>query len=429
MYGLSVGASRPVQRDTALFMWSRLRVQIGGACLFQAIPYCVGVIISGDFWPTNALVTMGAVLVCTIIAGGFYRNLSRHPGIQASAYVLPCVILPFGIMALFLMLTMPGFARSVFFSSLVVNIIWYYAVFFMVQRQRDIKIGIPPFGTVEQPEGFRGVRFVALDQPQAGPRVDAIVVDLSEPLPDDWESALAEYALSGVPVYDMRQFCESLSGRVRIDHISHNHFGALAPLTSYLRLRRIVDKVAALFALVIMSPLFVIVAAIIRMETPGPAIFRQERIGYRGQIFSVLKFRTMRCLDESIADRRLQAITRTDDSRITHFGRFLRRTRIDELPQIVNIIRGEMSWIGPRPEAVALSTWYQKEIAFYRYRHIVPPGITGWAQVNQGHVADVDAVRLKLQYDFYYVKHFSLWLDIHIAMRTIKTVVTGAGSK
>lgn len=429
MHGLSLVSYMPVSQGSALFVWSRLRVQIGGACLFQVIPYCVGVIISGDIWPKNALVTMVAVLTCTIIAGGFYRNLSRHPGIQASAYVLPCVVLPFGIMAFFLMLMEPSFARSIFFSSLIVNIVWYYAVFFMIQRQRHIEVGIVPYGNVERPEGVRGVRFVEVDQPLSGPGVDAIVVDLSEPLPEKWESALAEYALSGVPVYDMRQFNESLTGRVRIDHISHNQFGALAPLTSYLRLRRIADKIAALLALVILSPLLMIVAAIIRMETPGPAIFRQERIGYRGQIFWVLKFRTMRCLDETIDDRRLEAITRKDDSRITPFGRFLRRTRIDELPQIGNIIRGEMSWIGPRPEAVSLSTWYQSEIPFYRYRHIVPPGITGWAQVNQGHVADVDAVRLKLQYDFYYVKHFSLWLDVHIVMRTIKTIITGAGSK
>lgn len=429
MHGWSTVSHVPVSQGAALFLWTRLRVQIGGACLFQAIPYCVGVIVHGDVSSTNTLVTMAAVFLCTIVAGGFYRNLSRHPGIEASAYVLPCVVLPFAVMVFLLMLVQPGFSRLIFFSSLAVNIVWYYAVFFMIQRQRDIVVGTLPFGNVERPEGIPGVRYVTLDQPQPVSTVDAVVVDLSDPLPGPWEGALAEYALSGVPVYDMRQFNESLSGRVRIDHISHNHFGALAPLTSYLRLRRIFDKIAAVLTLVILSPLLAVVAAIIRMETPGPAIFRQERIGYRGQTFSVLKFRTMRCKTEPSADTRLQAITQKDDLRITPFGRFLRRTRIDELPQIVNIIRGEMSWIGPRPEAVVLSTWYQQEIAFYRYRHIVPPGITGWAQVNQGHVSDVDAVRQKLQYDFYYVKHFSLWLDIHIIMRTIKIVFTGAGSK
>ncbi|MEY4722300.1 MAG: hypothetical protein RIQ46_2025, partial [Pseudomonadota bacterium] len=104
-------------------------------------------------------------------------------------------------------------------------------------------------------------------------------------------------------------------------------------------------------------------------------------------------------------------------------------TRIDELPQAINVLKGEMSWIGPRPEAAKLSEWYEAEIPFYRYRHVVRPGITGWAQVNQGHVAEIDDIRTKLQYDFYYIRNFSLWLDILIIMKTAKTVFTGFGHK
>jgi lipopolysaccharide/colanic/teichoic acid biosynthesis glycosyltransferase len=122
-------------------------------------------------------------------------------------------------------------------------------------------------------------------------------------------------------------------------------------------------------------------------------------------------------------------MTLPGDSRITKLGRFLRKSRIDELPQILNILRGEMTWIGPRPEAVALTRWYEAKLPFYHYRHIVRPGISGWAQVNQGHVAEVDAVRSKLQYDFYYIKNFSLWLDILITMRTIITMMTGYGAR
>ena len=107
----------------------------------------------------------------------------------------------------------------------------------------------------------------------------------------------------------------------------------------------------------------------------------------------------------------------------------MRRSRIDELPQIINIIRGEMSWIGPRPEAVQLSEWYEDEIPFYRYRHIVRPGITGWAQVNQGHVAEINDVNIKLHYDFYYIKFFSFWLDVLITIRTIGIMLTGFGAK
>ena len=110
-------------------------------------------------------------------------------------------------------------------------------------------------------------------------------------------------------------------------------------------------------------------------------------------------------------------------------GRFLRQYRLDELPQIINILRGDMSWIGPRPEAISLAEWYEREVPFYVYRHIVRPGITGWAQVHQGNVAAVDAARLKLEYDFFYIKHFSFWLDAVIVMKTLRTIVTGFGSR
>jgi lipopolysaccharide/colanic/teichoic acid biosynthesis glycosyltransferase len=158
--------------------------------------------------------------------------------------------------------------------------------------------------------------------------------------------------------------------------------------------------------------------------------FRQIRRGYRGRIFHVLKFRTMRHDAPEPGDcARSSAITRTRDPRITRIGQVLRRTRIDELPQIWNVLRGEMSWIGPRPEAIALSEWYMTELPFYTYRHIVRPGITGWAQDNQGHVADLDAVHEKLHFDFFYIKNFSGWLDLLILWRTIGIVFSGFGAK
>ena len=142
----------------------------------------------------------------------------------------------------------------------------------------------------------------------------------------------------------------------------------------------------------------------------------------------MFKFRSMREAGD-VTDAREAAMTRDDDARVTRIGRHLRRYRIDELPQVINIIKGEMSWIGPRPEAVPLSHWYESELPFYRYRHIVRPGITGWAQVRQGHVADVEDVLWKLQYDFYYIKNFSFWLDILIVARTIRTILSGFGAR
>ncbi|MBA3835552.1 MAG: sugar transferase, partial [Sphingomonas sp.] len=191
--------------------------------------------------------------------------------------------------------------------------------------------------------------------------------------------------------------------------------------------KALIDFVFAVLILPLVLPLMAVIAAIIRLDSDGPALFRQKRVGHAGRDIIVYKFRTMRTV--AIEDARESAMTREDDVRIPKEGRVLRTLRIDELPQIFNILKWEMSWIGPRPEAEVLSVWYTSELPFYRYRHVVKPGISGWAQVNQGHVAQVGEVHEKLQYDFYYIKYFSPWLDTLILLRTIKTMLTGFGSR
>lgn len=165
-------------------------------------------------------------------------------------------------------------------------------------------------------------------------------------------------------------------------------------------------------------------ALAIRIVDGGPVLFRQTRIGLGGRPFTMLKFRTMR---SDTDETRLYTVP--NDSRVTRLGRFLRRYRIDELPQIVNILRGEMSWIGPRPEAIELAEWYESQIPYYSYRHVVRPGISGWAQVHQGNVGEVKAATGKLQFDFYYIKYFSPWLDILIAAKTVQIILTGRGAQ
>jgi lipopolysaccharide/colanic/teichoic acid biosynthesis glycosyltransferase len=246
-------------------------------------------------------------------------------------------------------------------------------------------------------------------------------------LPDEWEVFLAEAALAGRIVYQVKQLAESLTGRVEIENLSENSFGSLVPARGYFYLKAVIDSCAAVLLLPVLLPVMVLIAIAIHFDSKGPALFRQRRIGHRGQQITVYKFRTMR--EGSRGDERTAAITHDDDERITRIGTFLRKFRLDELPQVFNILKGEMSWIGPRPEAEPLSMWYRSKIPFYRYRHVVKPGISGWAQVNQGHVAEVDQVHRKLQYDFYYIKYFSPWLDLLILVRTLKTVLTGFGSR
>jgi lipopolysaccharide/colanic/teichoic acid biosynthesis glycosyltransferase len=230
-------------------------------------------------------------------------------------------------------------------------------------------------------------------------------------------------------VMHVKQMEESLTGRVAIEHLSQNTLGSLIPGIVYAKIKRAGDLMLALIAAPLLAPFLLAIALLIRLDSKGPVIFKQQRMGFRGRPFLMYKFRTMRHESSSPVDAREAAITHDDDDRVTRLGRILRQYRIDELPQIINILRGEMSWIGPRPEAIELSEWYERELPFYRYRHIVRPGITGWAQVKQGHVAYVDDVLWKLHYDFYYIKNFSFWLDVLIIGGTLRTVLSGFGAR
>jgi len=370
----------------------------------------------------------GVLAVC----GGFYmlRSLTIFPGIRASYYILPTFTSAYGIaLAVFFLLRLE-YNRIYFVLSFIICIAWFYIVYFMLQRQQTISVGVVPYGDVASLREIGSIDWLMLEKPGGNGEIyDALAADFRADMPDEWERFLADSALQGVTVFHVKQLRESLTGRVEIEHLSENNFGSLIPAAAYLKLKMLLDFLGALIAIVPLLPIFAAVALAVRLDSPGPIFFRQRRIGFRGEPFTVFKFRTMTHNATPEEDVRDHAITRVGDLRITRIGRFLRRARIDELPQLINILRGEMSWIGPRPEVEILSKWYETELPFYRYRHIVRPGITGWAQVNQGHVADVQEVLGKLHYDFYYIRNFSLWLDVLIAIRTTRTMLTGYGSR
>jgi lipopolysaccharide/colanic/teichoic acid biosynthesis glycosyltransferase len=166
-----------------------------------------------------------------------------------------------------------------------------------------------------------------------------------------------------------------------------------------------------------------LVALAVWWDSPGPVLFWQERMGQGGKPFWMVKFRSMRVQPAGTQ------FARAGDQRLTRVGKWIRRFRLDELPQLWHVLRGEMSLIGPRPEQVPFAQEFSQCIPYYMCRHLVKPGITGWAQVNQGYAAGVQETRLKLEYDLYYVKYLSLWLDGLIIAKTIKTIMTGFGSR
>ena len=309
------------------------------------------------------------------------------------------------------------------------TVVWIFITQAVYRPYRTIRLGIVPGGEVDSLRDISQVTWLPLETPALpSGKLNGLIVDLRQDLDPRWERFIADCALRGIRIFHVKQIREWLTGRLEIAHLSENTLGSINPDGLYLKVKLGLDWVLALLALILLFPALLLVGIAIRLETPGPAIFRQTRIGFRGRPFEVLKFRTMHH-GGGPGDTLDSAVTTDADPRITRLGKFLRRTRIDELPQIVNVLKGEMSWIGPRPETVPLSKWYDNQLSFYRYRNIVRPGISGWAQVNQGHVTAVDQTLEKLHYDFYYIKNFSPWLDVLIAFRTIGIMLTGFGSR
>lgn len=411
-------------------LWHRVRLQLGvGLLLAVAIPYLVRLRQEVGHADLDSL---NNSLVGTIVAlvGGYYafRRVSYYPGVRASYHILPTFAVSYGLVLVGFFFARLDYSRLHFLTSFLLCVFWYYVVYFKLQRQHTLRIGIVPAGEVEQLLDIPDVHWVTLTAPIKNEPYDAIVADLRADIPDEWERFLADRALAGNLVMHVRQMEESLTGRVAINHLSENNLGSLIPGIVYAKVKRLWDLALAAVAIPLLAPLLLVAAIVIRLTSRGPILFIQERMGYQGRPFRMYKLRTM-TMAAPVEDPRLAAITQDEDARVTRIGRYLRRYRIDELPQIFNIFTGEMSWIGPRPEAVPLSRWYESELPFYRYRHIVRPGITGWAQVRQGHVAEVGDVLWKLQYDFYYIKNFSFWLDLLILARTFRTVVGGIGAR
>ncbi len=412
-------------------LFTRRRFQFVGALACGAIlPWTLrGPVLPGTMTEWASVNTLVGNVVAITIAFWMRLSIETYPGIRRSYVIFPAALTGHGMVLTWFVLTRYHYDRVGLAGGFVLHVFWLYLLYVYAERRIRRRYAVVPFGNVDRLFKMDQIDWLSLSRPRLHDtrNCTAIVADFSAKLPDEWEAFLADAALDGRVVYQVKQLWESLSGRVDIEHLSENSFGSLVPMRGYFYLKSLIDFTVAVLVLPIALPLMATIAVAIQLDSPGTILFRQKRIGHAGKLITVYKFRTMRPV--SIDDERQAAMTGDDDDRITRVGRALRKLRLDELPQIINILKWQMSWIGPRPEAEVLSRWYTDDIPFYRYRHVVKPGISGWAQVNQGHVAEMDQVHEKLHYDFYYIKYFSPWLDVLIVFRTIKTVLTGWGAR
>jgi sugar transferase (PEP-CTERM system associated) len=260
--------------------------------------------------------------------------------------------------------------------------------------------------------------------------VDELVVALTERRAGSMPlRQLLDCKVSGTKVYDLATHFEKTLGQIRVDYLNASWlifgdgFNQGAWRTA---VKRVFDIVSATVLCLISAPVMLIAAVCIKLESSGPVLYRQERVGQNGRCFSIAKFRSMRTDAEKDGKPVWAA---ANDNRVTRVGQIIRRLRIDELPQLFNVLRGDMSLVGPRPERPFFVEQLTQEIPFYALRHSVKPGVTGWAQVRYAYGATIEESQEKLQFDLYYVKNHTLFLDLVVLLETVGVVLTGKGAR
>jgi sugar transferase (PEP-CTERM system associated) len=260
-------------------------------------------------------------------------------------------------------------------------------------------------------------------------RIDRVIVAITDRRGVVPVSELLQLRLMGIKIEDATALLEKISGKIEVDQLypSSLIYGEGFRQRSMERaLRRGFSILISATALLIVSPILPLIALAIKLTSPGPVIYKQERVGYRGKTFYCYKFRTMR----QDAEANTGAVwAGANDPRVTSVGGFLRKVRLDEIPQLWNVLKGDMSFVGPRPERPSFVKMLTDSIPYYHLRHVVRPGLTGWAQIKYRYGASIEDAKEKLRYDLYYIKQMSLGLDLLIAFETIKIVLLRRGSQ
>lgn len=412
-----------------------VRILVGWlvVCILPAILLFWSYILANNILITqiNSVVSTSVALTLTLIG---LERLTQFPGQKSMVTVLPTLLASGLLVGLILLIFRLPYSVYYLSASAVLGLLFCFVSQVYLRAVTQATIGYVPIGRCQSLLDITDVRWVELTpcfEPASHARIPfhAVVADLADKgLTAEWEHLLAETALQGTPVYNVLQVRESLTGRLPIKHLYENNLGSLLPSQGYLLAKRLLDTVVVLLTAPIVLPLALLLALAIKWESRhsgGTVLFKQQRIGQGGRLFTMYKFRSMIATAEANGSQ----MATDADLRVTKFGCFIRKTRLDELPQFINVLKGEMSLIGPRPEQLDFVKQFNETIPFYRYRHIVRPGISGWAQVMHGYASDEDETKVKLEHDFFYIKNFSLTLDLLIVIKTIQTMMTGFGAR
>jgi UDP-GalNAc:undecaprenyl-phosphate GalNAc-1-phosphate transferase len=400
-------------------LWIATALQAGPSGIFLFVRHDV----APD--PARMVFILGFTLAFLV---AFLTNLQtlKVPQFNFFNHIIAINLLTYSFLGLALStLRLPLVSREVFLSEFFASSALLVAYYLLKNRLFPLRTGVLHGAPLEP---FR--RHPALDAQRVGPtgehsgNFELVIANLRGEIDPRTAHLLVKLAQKRIPVHDVDSFIEALWGHIPLGRLTAAEIEAFLPPPLYQRIKRI-GELALIFCLLpLIAILALAIAIAIRLDSPGPVLFQQQRTGFKGASFTMFKFRSMIVNDNSGI-----SFAEKKDKRITRVGVVLRHLRLDELPQLWNVVRGEMSLIGPRPEQEQFTKRFNQLIPFYEFRHTIPPGISGWAQVMHGYAASDEQTRSKLEFDFYYIKHMSAWLDMVILIKTLRTIIIGSGSR
>ena len=360
-----------------------------------------------------------------LTAGSASLRIKRFSFREQLSIAIFVITMVMALLLSFITIGRTYYSRKYLVIFYLFTVFWIGLGLYLYRNPRTLFYLICPIGLGFKLAEQGSRRWEMLRYPELHKKCDGIIIDYHEQIPPEWMRFIAYVSLSNIPIYHAAAVYEKVTGRISLHHLSSGIVSGFKVPKVY----SFIKHFAECCLIILFSPIILFLSLfafiVIKLNSKGSAFFIQERVGKSGKPFKMYKFRTMVTESEAKGAK----FTSSNDSRIIPMGRFLRKFRIDELPQLINVLKGEMSIIGPRPEQVGFAKEFEKEIPFYAYRHLAPPGITGWAQVIQGYAASLHETEKKLSYDLYYIKYMGFWLDALITVKTLKTILTGFGSK
>lgn len=370
----------------------------------------------------SLLITIVAYLSCVATL----PKITKFRLVDKKLYILPVILSIYCIVILAIVLVRIDYSRPTLFHGFSIVLFWLFISTQLNRNELLLKLTAINNFDIDSLNSNQRIEVSIITPPYRFENIQqGLVVNLHNPLNAEQEKFIADCSINNIAVYHSETITEMIEGKVQTMYLSENSLGSLRANPSYGIIKPFWESLIIISSLPFLLALIIIISLLIKLESRGPILYTQTRVGRGGKTFKIYKFRSM----EKGCPKAGSKFATEESERVTAIGKFIRKTRIDEIPQFFNVLKGEMALIGPRPEQAQFVTNFEQEIPFYGYRHMVKPGITGWAQTVQGYTADTETTKEKLAHDLYYIKYLSFWLDVNIFFKTIKTVITGFGAK